>query len=84
MTYKGSAPIFCTTKLSDMVELEKAAAPDPDTGLPTNADASMIMRRLKIYPFKHKIAKPAKLTYCAHCFAEFICTQARVHAGGPL
>ena len=77
--YKGSAPIFITTKLPDIEWLESAAAVDPHTGLPWDADASMLLRRLKVYRFTNRIAKPdASLPQCAHCFANLVLQQAAV------
>ena len=47
--YKGTSPIFVTTKLADVEKLSQWAATDPDTGVPYDGDASMICRRLKVY-----------------------------------
>ena len=67
--YQGTAPIFATTKLADMARLEKLSEIDRATGLPQDADASMIYRRLKVYKFNTRIAKPvSKIAYCPACF----------------
>ena len=82
-TYKGSAPIFVTTKLSDLQALEAAAAINPETSAPFDADASMLLRRLKTYRFKQRVAKPTgTLKFCGHCFAELVCAQARARFDG--
>ena len=76
MTYKGSAPIFVTTKLPDLESLEYNAQINPVTGEPWDADASMLLRRLKIYKFRVRIQKPPKFKFCARCFAHFLRSQA--------
>ena len=55
--YKGSAPIFITTKLSDLTWLESQASINPYTNAPWDADASMLYRRLKIYKYTKKVPK---------------------------
>ena len=76
--YKGTSPIFVTTKLSDIEMLAKYAAIDPQTGRPSDADASMIYRRLKVYPFTTRIPQPpAGMPYCARCFAELVLQQSQ-------
>ena len=56
--YRGSAPILATSKLRDLQELERLAADDPRTGVPKDTEASMLYRRLKVYSYTHRIAKP--------------------------
>ena len=56
---------FITGKLDDLESLAKHVAVDADTGRPRNADASMLHRRLKVYPYTVRIRKPAKTCYCA-------------------
>lgn len=71
--YCGSAPVFVTTKLSDIKRLRLKAADDPKTGLPKCAEASMLLRRCKIYEYKTRIPKPPQgLRFCAHCFSYFV------------
>lgn len=71
--YKGTSPIFITTKLESLESLEAAARPNPQTGVPVSADASMIWRRLKIYRFERRVPAPhKKFSFCAHCFASFL------------
>ena len=72
--YRGSAPVFVTGKLSDVERLDEAAAVNPVTGQPSDAEASMVRRRLKVYPFRTRIPKPEpQVPYCGHCFAELVC-----------
>jgi hypothetical protein len=81
MLYKGTAPIFITTKLADLEWLEKAGAVDPSTGVPNNADASMVLRRLKVYRFTVRVQKPSgTFPFCARCFATLVHTQAAAWA----
>ena len=72
-SYEGNAPIFVTTKRKDLLALQSWAADDPSTGVPWDADASMLWRRLKVYHFTTRIPKPAKdLKYCPCCFAQLL------------
>ena len=77
--YRGTAPIFATTKLHDPENLEKAAADHPRTGQPTDSDASMLLRRRKVYWFTVRLAaleRHASVPRCAHCLAELVLNQA--------
>lgn len=77
VTYKGSAPIFATTKLPDLKNLEWNASIDPATGSAYDADASMVLRRLKVYEFTERIPKPKQqLVHCESCFANLVIGQA--------
>ena len=77
MVYKGTAPICITTKLEDIDRLAYWAEINPATNAPWDAEASMLMRRLKIYPFTQKIPKPRQhIPFCGHCFAHLVMTQA--------
>ena len=72
-TYKGSAPIFVTTKRDDLVQLQAWAADRPDTNAPWDANASMLCRRLKVYHYTYRIPKPPKgMRTCRRCFAELL------------
>ena len=73
--YSGSAPIFVTGKLEDVDALEKLSALDPNTGRPASAEASMLHRRLRVYPFSKRIPKPPKTVPCPHCFAEILLSK---------
>ena len=75
--YKGSAPIFVTTKLSDLAWLENRASINPRTNAPWDADASMLLRRLRVYRFTQRVNKPpARLKYCPRCFLDLVMAQA--------
>ena len=80
ITYKGSAPIFITCKLSDLEWLEYYAQINPATGNPWDTEASMITRRLKVFRFTRRMPKPPKFPFCKHCFANFLKTQASTWA----
>ena len=73
LTYEGSAPIFATSKLADLAALEELAADDPATGEPKCAEASMLMRRLRVYRLSKRIPKPQHdVPYCGCCFAKLV------------
>jgi len=79
LTYRGSAPLFITTKLADVEELQHAARVDPRTGRPVSSEASMLYRRLKVYAFTTKITAPGiQVPHCKRCFAQLVLTQAAV------
>ena len=79
MLYRGTAPIFATTKLDDIAALQHVAADNPRTGSPLNANASMVLRRLKVYSFTQTLPKPARrVPYCARCFAQLLLQQSGV------
>jgi hypothetical protein len=81
ITYRGTSPVFATGKLEDIQRLEALAAVDPSTGAPRNADASMLLRRLKVHRYTTRIAKPKdKVKYCGRCFANLVLTQAPLAA----
>lgn len=74
--YRGTAPIFATTTEDDMERLRADATADPRTGRPRDANASMVLRRLKVYHFTQQLQKPQRsIPYCAHCFAELVLAQ---------
>ena len=76
LNYKGTAPIFVTTKLVDLELLEWMANINPSTGAPWDTDAAMLHRRLKVYRFTQRVAKPPKrFKYCARCFADLLVSQ---------
>ena len=74
--YRGSAPVFVTGKLEDIDNLTQQAALDPQTQRPKNADASMLLRRLKVHEYRVRIDKPPKTCQCARCFAQLLLGQA--------
>ena len=70
LTYRGTAPILMTTALKDIVKLEKAAAA---TGDAHDANADMILRRLKVFRFCTRVPKPSKkIRLCKRCFAQYL------------
>ena len=74
--YTGTAPIFITTKLSDIDLLAARGYVDPVTGAPGNSDASMILRRLKVHAFRQRVQKPnQRVEYCPSCFARLVLAQ---------
>ena len=77
VVYKGTAPIFVTTKLCDIERLAKLSELDPASGLPKDTEASMVYRRLKVYKFHARILKPKgkKIKYCPACFAKLVLSQ---------
>ena len=76
--YKGTAPICITTKLEDLEWLAQRGSINPSTGKPYDADASMLYRRLKVHRFMCRMPEPRQFSFCAHCFAQLVTTQARV------
>ena len=77
VVYRGSAPIFATTKLDDIERLERLSAINPVTDAPHDTNASMCFRRLKVYKFRVRIQKPVKqIPYCPACFAQLVLSQA--------
>ncbi len=64
--YRGTAPIFITTKMQDIEALERVG----------DGDASMILRRLKVFHFRERVASNVGcIPECAHCFARLIGAQ---------
>ena len=77
VVYRGSAPIFATTKLDDMERLEWLSTINPVTSVPYDTNASMCFRRLKVYKFRFRIPKPGRqIPYCPACFAKLVLSQA--------
>ena len=77
--YRGTAPIFATTRLDQMEELQRAAAVDPSTGRPVDAEASMLWRRLRVFPFTARAANVhhgPRVPYCGSCFARLVLQHA--------
>ncbi len=71
--YRGTSPIFITTRLDALDTLEAAARPNPQTGEPASSDASMIWRRLKVFRFENRMPPPEqRFSFCANCFAHFL------------
>ena len=77
VTYRGTAPVFVTTKLDAIERLEWLSAINPATGAPYDTNASMVFRRLKVYKFRVRIVEPdQQIPYCAACFAQLVLNQA--------
>jgi hypothetical protein len=77
LLYEGTAPIFVTTKLQDIDVLRRSAAMNARTGRPGDAEASMLLRRLQIYEFSVRVARPrANIPHCGCCFATLLLNQA--------
>ena len=69
--YKGTAPIFITTPLKRLQKLIEEAEHARQNGVA--CEASMVLRRLKIYKFEAVLPKPAEqIPACASCFAKFL------------
>ena len=63
MTYRGRAPIFITTSKKEADLLAQAE----------DGDAAMVMRRLQVFSFTTRVAKPGcSIPNCAYCFATFV------------
>ena len=63
MAYRGRAPIFITTSKKETDLLAQAE----------DGDAAMVMRRLQVFSFTTRVAKPGcSIPNCAHCFATFV------------
>jgi hypothetical protein len=71
LSYRGTAPIFVTTKESHMMPLEAAACLADEEN--TASHASMLLRRLKLYKFAQKMPKPrTPIKPCGSCLAKFL------------
>ena len=69
--YRGSAPIFITTGLKRLDKMMEEAAATEQSG--HSSEATMLLRRLKIYKFTKPLPPPAShVARCAHCFAWFL------------
>ena len=71
LLYTGTAPLFVTTPLKRINEMEKEVlAAEQDGGC---SEMSMIFRRCRIYKFTAKAPKPERqIPQCGHCFASFV------------
>ena len=62
-----------TCPVADLSALEDLAADAPSTGQPRSSEASMMMRRLRVYQFDTRIQKPAeRVEFCGCCFAQLV------------
>ena len=63
IAYRGRAPIFITTSKKETDLLAEAQ----------DGDAAMVMRRLQVFNFTTRVAKPGcSIPSCAHCFSNFV------------
>ncbi len=77
--YKGTAPIFVTTKEQYLDSLiEEARAAEAQNGA---CEASMLLRRLGIFKFASQLPIPAgqKVHECAACFAKTVLQHAAAY-----
>ena len=78
---RGSAPVFVTTKLTDIDWLGKMSEADPRTGLPWDSDAPMLRRRMKVFRFQRRMPPAgAQFVHCPTCFAQLLLAQGRPRA----
>ena len=69
--YRGSAPIFATTPLKHIEDMERAVRHVEADG--TGSEWSMLLRRLKIYRYSVRIPKPSKhIAQCHSCLAPLL------------
>ena len=64
LRYNGDSPIFITTLLSDITSLKGKKL--------QGGDVEMMLRRLKIFEFSHKLEQPMRIPACARCFARLL------------
>ena len=73
LMYRGSAPILMTTGLENVESLRRLAEAE---GAGHDENASMMMRRLKVFNFTTALPKPTcKINYCKRCFATMLFTE---------
>ena len=71
LLYRGSAPIFVTTGLDHIEEMELDVARAAVEG--KRSDESMLLRRLRVYRYRVRVPMPpSHIPRCARCFAEFL------------
>jgi hypothetical protein len=70
LRYAADAPIFISTLEADITTLKRGIQA---------GDISMMMKRLKVFPFHHKLVNPDRsLQACGRCFAKFVLSGAGV------
>jgi len=71
--YRGTAPIVVTTKQQDIDRLAAATQPAVLGGAAADGEASMLLRRLRVYTFTNRISTPARpvQTY-PRCVADLL------------
>lgn len=72
LLYQGTAPIFVTCKETDLAPLRAAANAARANDSPS--EATMMLRRLKIFPFTRKLPAPEGevVPECTRCFASLL------------
>ena len=68
--YQGSAPILITTKEKHMQPLLEEAQAAELRDQPS--EASMMLRRLRFFPFTKKFKPDVKVKPCPKCFSRFV------------
>ena len=64
LKYCKDDPVFITTLLSDITNLKGKKI--------QGGDVEMMMRRLLVFEFSHKLESPCKVPVCGHCFARLL------------
>ena len=76
--YRGTAPIFITTKQQYLDGLIKEARHVEMTD--GQSEATMLLRRLQLFFFTQKLpAPPAWIPDCPRCFARVVIQHASAH-----
>ena len=71
LLYRGSAPIFVTTKLQGTGAMEMEIGRARAEG--RCSEAWMLLRRLRVYRFTQDALRPGHdIAACAHCFAAWV------------
>ena len=71
LLYTGSAPIFVTTPLKRIEQMEQSV--EQATAEGTSSPYSMLLRRVRVYRFRVRVPPPpAQIPPCAHCFAWYL------------
>ena len=69
--YRGRAPIFITTSLRRIEEMETDARHADADG--RSSEWTMLLRRLKAYRYRCVLPRPeGQIQLCARCFAQFL------------
>ena len=75
--YKGTAPVFVTTKLDAVTDVSRLATQAP------SGEHSMLLRRLSLYHFSQSIPKPpGGIVPCPRCFATGVQAKAQEWRNG--
>ena len=79
LVYRGTAPIFITTKEHDFKDMIAEARRAEEKG--EASECTMLLRRLSLWSFTHKLALPrgATIPDCPCCFARTVLSFASMH-----